>query len=83
MLRTVVMRPRISHPHSFSIIKIGFYKCQSYGQIGLNCSVMEEKNSLDESPHGNHTKECNCHQGIVILQKYSISIQKQWEKRNF
>lgn len=30
----------------FSIIKAGFYKCQSYGQITLNCSMMEKKNTV-------------------------------------
>lgn len=31
-----------------------FYKCQSNGQITLNCSMMEEKKpSLDKSPCGN------------------------------
>lgn len=46
MLRTVVIRLRISHLHSFFTIKIGFYKCQSYGQISLNCSMMKEKKTV-------------------------------------
>lgn len=46
MFGAFVMWSWLSQAQFFSIIKAGFYKCQSYGQITLNCSMMERKNAV-------------------------------------